>query len=156
MSTPATAVMPLLCCCCISRARSSNSGGELVHSGIVSAREKNRQAQRRFRERQKSLITDLKDKVSGLEKKVCRWQSLIDKCNNGRAAITCCSRASTSSCCIMSVLFHALVVHHRQSCGSGCMPDQQHCHCQVPPSHVPTLLMCHDVRWMISHVRLPC
>eukprot|EP00877_Chromochloris_zofingiensis_P001580 jgi/Chrzof1/11422/Cz05g36050.t1 len=51
-------------------ARSSNSGGELVHSGIVSAREKNRQAQRRFRERQKSLITDLKDKVSGLEKKV--------------------------------------------------------------------------------------
>jgi hypothetical protein len=42
-----------------------------IHAGIVTAREKNRQAQRRFRERQKSLITELRDKVYQLEKQVC-------------------------------------------------------------------------------------
>ena len=42
-----------------------------IHAGIVTAREKNRQAQRRFRERQKSLITELRDKVYHLEKQVC-------------------------------------------------------------------------------------
>ena len=47
---------------------------ELKGGGVKCAKEKNRQAQRRFRERQKCLIQTLKDREEGLRKQVlfCR------------------------------------------------------------------------------------
>ena len=43
----------------------------LKTNSVKCAKEKNRQAQRRFRERQKCLIQALKDRTDGLQKQVC-------------------------------------------------------------------------------------
>ena len=49
-----------------------NVSGELGvrNGGVKCAKEKNRQAQRRFRERQKGLISALKDRADALTKQV--------------------------------------------------------------------------------------
>jgi len=50
---------------------------EMKGGGVKCAKEKNRQAQRRFRERQKCLIQTLKDREEGLRKQVLSslwWQ----------------------------------------------------------------------------------
>lgn len=53
------------------------SGGRLQVPLYKNAKEKNRQAQRRFRERQKGLITALKDRAHTLDKRVEEQAQII-------------------------------------------------------------------------------
>lgn len=108
------------------RSERSNQNG-LGVSTQMSAKEKNRQAQRRFRERQKDLIANLKQRVENLQSRVCTQDAAKAENNRGLSPRTGWDESEGWDQRVNLAVRVSFFVGGAKSLGCGLGPCRVHC-----------------------------